>query len=47
MHCMNAPMQFFQNAQAYFATAVSYEHKMFMKMASTIKLFTDIIVAVL
>jgi hypothetical protein len=30
---MNAPMQCFQNAPANFATAVSYERKMFMKLA--------------
>jgi hypothetical protein len=27
----HAPMQCFQNARAYFATAIGYEHKMFMK----------------
>jgi hypothetical protein len=28
---MNAPVQFFQNAQAYFAMVVSYMRKMLMK----------------
>ncbi len=30
VHCMHVPLQRFQNALAYFATAVSYE--MFMKL---------------
>jgi hypothetical protein len=30
---MNASMQYFQNALAYFATAVSYIHKMFLKLS--------------
>jgi hypothetical protein len=28
---MHAPNQYFQNALAYFVTAVSYDRKMFMK----------------
>ncbi len=33
IHCMHAPIQWFQNALAYFAKAVSYACKMFMKLA--------------
>jgi hypothetical protein len=32
VNCMHGPMPCFQNALAYFATAVSYEGKMFMKL---------------
>ncbi len=32
IHCMNITMQYFQNTLAYFATAASYVHKMFMKL---------------
>jgi hypothetical protein len=31
MQCMHAPMQYFQNAVAQIAAAISYEHKMFIK----------------
>jgi hypothetical protein len=31
IHCMHALVQCFQNALTYFATAVSYGQKMFMK----------------
>ncbi len=33
VHCLHVPMQCFQAALAYFATAVSYTCKMFMKVA--------------
>ncbi len=42
IHSMNATMQCLKNAQAYFAKAVSYTHKMFMKFTlgvNAIKLF--------
>ncbi len=32
VHCMHVSLPRFQNALAYFATAVSYEHKMFLKL---------------
>ncbi len=33
-YCMHAPMACFQNALAYFATAVSYACKMFLKLTT-------------
>jgi len=36
VYCMHAPMQCIQNAPAYLITAVSYAHKMFMKLAPVI-----------
>jgi hypothetical protein len=42
---ISSPMQSFQNALAYFATVVSYLHKMFMKsapVANVIRLFTAV-----
>jgi hypothetical protein len=42
---MDVPVQFLQNALAYFAINVTYKRKMFMKLtprASVIKLFTAI-----
>jgi hypothetical protein len=37
IHCMHAAFQSFQNALAYFATAVSYECKMFIKLPPAIQ----------
>jgi hypothetical protein len=45
VHCMHAAMQCFLNALAYFATAVSYDHKTHMKwtpVVNVIKLFTAV-----
>jgi hypothetical protein len=42
INCIHAPMQCFQNALAYLATAVSYMRKMFLKLVPgvcIIKLF--------
>jgi hypothetical protein len=38
--CMHAPMQRFQNAPAYFVTAVNYAPKMFMKSAPGLPFLT-------
>jgi hypothetical protein len=46
MHCINAPMQFLQNALAYFALAIIYTSKMFIKstpVADVIKLLLSVI----
>jgi hypothetical protein len=32
IHCIHGPMQCFQNALTYFAMAVSYKLRMFMKL---------------
>jgi hypothetical protein len=32
IRCLHVPMQYFQNGPAYFATTVSYTHKMFKKI---------------
>jgi hypothetical protein len=34
---MHAPMLCFKNALAYFATAISYEHKIFMKLTPELR----------
>jgi hypothetical protein len=37
VHCIHAPMMGFQTPQAYFATAVSYEYKMFMILTPVVR----------
>jgi hypothetical protein len=39
-HCMH-PMKCLQNTQAYFATAVSYMRKMFMKLTTALETKTS------
>jgi len=34
IHCAHAPMQYFQNALAYFSTVVNYMTKLLMKLTS-------------